>query len=1082
MAVDSALDIGERGNASGEFDEPRGLFVDSKGNVFVADTRNDRVQKFDESGVFVEIVDFKTEELSDPSDVFVDSEDNLYVADTRNNRVLKVDADGDVTSLIDNGRGTSNGQLDEPRGLFVDSKGNVFVADTRNDRVQKFDESGVFVEIVDFKTEELSDPSDVFVDSEDNLYVADTRNNRVLKVDADGDVTSLIDNGRGTSNGQLDEPRGLFVDSKGNVFVADTRNDRVQKFDESGVFVSELGEFGIEEGQFMDPQGLFVDSEGNVFVADTKNNRIQGLTAEGNILFNVGNRGIESGQFDEPRGLFVDSKGNVFVADTRNDRVQKFDESVVFVEIVDFKTEELSDPSDVFVDSEDNLYVADTRNNRVLKVDADGDVTSLIDNGRGTSNGQLDEPRGLFVDSKGNVFVADTRNDRVQKFDESGVFVEIVDFKTEELSDPSDVFVDSEDNLYVADTRNNRVLKVDADGDVTSLIDNGRGTSNGQLDEPRGVMVNLSGNVFVADTRNDRVQKFDESGVFVSELGEFGIEEGQFMDPQGLFVDSEGNVFVADTKNNRIQKFDSGNTDDKITIFIVDPDLEPTNPFSTVSFGVINPFNSPVQNDIIVTGSLADLEKIIADIVAEFNVQEYKIIDAEDKLPNTTWSVPATIIELDTLDNGMMSVVFLNELISEQELHVSINNDSGLDNGGIIKALQFTPNETINSLRIGASFSEQPKVGSIEAKDAIMYLIFDVQGVTQDGEINLNSTSQFEEPPTISFRLGPIEGTSNHPTHPKSTENAFIQCPNIKVGLLSENSGEVNTKGISVFRNINGDTTESCGYTAVLDHFSTYAIIPRNTGGSSSSGGEPPSIRSQVYGNEEFPLEINGIQFRDITYTNQIETQVIKTGEKFNITLLITEELGSSGIEFVGLFMNLYDHNRQIHLSDTHITYSLEEKLQIFDPNELFSDINVTSKEIDGKLKMSFDITFDKEMPTSDIIIRMWDTSKNSEDTILSEILTVTESNKKKQDTRQDKKPTNQPIPSTDEFRDTVKNWRTVNSDYEILKFLDIDNSGLQQKVPEWFKSNISQWILDELLNQEDLKEALEWMDGKKII
>jgi DNA-binding beta-propeller fold protein YncE len=72
FAVDSSLNFGGRGTDAGQMDEPRGITVDSEGMIYVADTRNDRVQKFDENGVFVEILDFGAEMPSDPSDVSVE--------------------------------------------------------------------------------------------------------------------------------------------------------------------------------------------------------------------------------------------------------------------------------------------------------------------------------------------------------------------------------------------------------------------------------------------------------------------------------------------------------------------------------------------------------------------------------------------------------------------------------------------------------------------------------------------------------------------------------------------------------------------------------------------------------------------------------------------------------------------------------------------------------------------------------------------------------------------------------------------------------------------------------------------------
>ncbi len=554
-----------------------------------------------------------------------------------------------------------------------------------------------------------------------------------------------------------------------------------------------------------------------------------------------------------------------------------------------------------------------------------------------------------------------------------------MNFGTEELSDPSDVFVDSQGNVFVADTRNDRILKMDVGGNVIALGD-GRGTDAGQLDEPRGV-----------------------------------------------FVDSNGMIYVADTRNDRVQKFDSGNTDQKIKIFIDG---------TFVSFDVINPFDSPInQDDTSNVSGDAGFGDTIRNIADQFKVTEYKI-DNQNQNPNSSWSVPATIISLDKSDKGKIAVVSVNELAKNQEIHISINNNEGLANGGIIKGIQFVANENINSLKFGASFTEEPKDTIPKVNAAVMYMTFEAQGLALTNSVNLDQKDQFKETPSISFVMGPIEN-SNHLTHPTSVKSGLVQCPNINLASVSD-TGATSFNGISVFRNTNGDTTESCGYTAFLEHFSTYAVIPAmNSGGGGGSGDKsPPSIRNQVYDDNEFPLVINGLEISELNYSNKIDTHVIETGEKFNLTMLINDNSGKSAIEFVGLFTNLNGHTRQIHQSDTYITFDSNNQLQFFDPNEFFSDVDMTQREIDNKLELSFDVTFEKEMQTSDIIIRMWDTNRNSQDTILSDVIKVTESKKKHVEEKQVSSTsessnmidaqTSAAIQSND-FRNMIEKWGGTN-------------------------------------------------------
>jgi|GEM_PF-1587256 len=270
---------GSQGTGNGQFEMPSGIAVDAAGNVYVADTGNHRIQKFDAEGDFITTWGSKGSgngQFIFPYDVAVDSAGNVYVADTGNSRIQKFDAEGAFIATWGS-LGPGNGQFNYPYDVAVDSPGNIYVADTHNNRVKKFDAGRAFITtwgLLGRGNGQFIFPNGVAVDSEGNVYVTDTGNSRIQKFDAGGAFITTWGS-EGSGNGQFDYLRGIAVDSAGNVYVADSENSRIQKFDAAGAFITAWGSEGSGNGQFINPYDVAVDSAGNVYVADTGNSRIQ---------------------------------------------------------------------------------------------------------------------------------------------------------------------------------------------------------------------------------------------------------------------------------------------------------------------------------------------------------------------------------------------------------------------------------------------------------------------------------------------------------------------------------------------------------------------------------------------------------------------------------------------------------------------------------------------------------------------------------------------------------------------------------------------------------------------------------------
>jgi len=564
------------------FASPFAVAADSSGNVFVADTGNHKVKRFDSSGkLTAEWGSYGSGdgEFKSPRGIAVDSSGNVFVVDTENFRVQKFDSWGNFLGKWGS-YGSGDGQFagggygagPGPIGIGVNSQGNVFVTDTENHRIQRFNSEGKFLgKWGSYGTADgkFSCPHGIAVDKSGNIFVADTRNHRIQWFDSSGAFMRKWGT-YGSGNGEFMYPRGIAVDSLGGVFVADTANTRVERFDSLGNFKMAWGYAGCGDGEFgggapgvEGPSGIAVDFLGNVFVADTQNDRIQKFGSSGNFLAKWGYRGAGNGEFNSPAGIAMDSSGKVFVVDRGNHRVECFDASGNFLGKWGAKGTADGEfswpfawPPGITVDSRGSVYVADTGNSRIQKFDLYGNFVakwSYYDPGSGAPL----QPCGLAVDLQGNVFVSDAERCNVVKFDASGNFLG----KWGSLGSgdggflrPYGIAVDSAGNVYVVDTGNHRIQRFDSVGNFLGKWGS-EGSGDGQFRSPCGIAVDPAGNVYVADSGNHRVEKFDSSGKFLVKWGSQGSGDGAFNDPRAIAADSSGNVYVSDSGNHRVEKF-----------------------------------------------------------------------------------------------------------------------------------------------------------------------------------------------------------------------------------------------------------------------------------------------------------------------------------------------------------------------------------------------------------------------------------------------------------------------------------------------------------------------------------------------
>ena len=192
---------------------PSNVVLDALGNLYIADATNNRIRKVDSAGVISTVAGSGTAgfsgdggaataaQLNIPWDVAVDGSGNLYIADTSNQRIRKVDSSGNISTVAGTGTRGFSGDggaataalLNLPGSVVLDALGNLYIADGSNNRIRKVDSDGNISTVAG--REQLNEPRGVAPDGAGNLYIADTDNHRIHKVDSAGVISTVAGSG-----------------------------------------------------------------------------------------------------------------------------------------------------------------------------------------------------------------------------------------------------------------------------------------------------------------------------------------------------------------------------------------------------------------------------------------------------------------------------------------------------------------------------------------------------------------------------------------------------------------------------------------------------------------------------------------------------------------------------------------------------------------------------------------------------------------------------------------------------------------------------------------------------------------------
>jgi len=576
---------------------PEGSALDPAGDLYFADTANQRVRKISAStGIITTVAGTgisgysgdngaaTAAQLHYPESVAFDSAGNLYIADAGNSSVRVVSAaTGKITTFAGNGKfgntgdgGAATGaEFGSPTGLAFDSMGNLYVSDILFNVVRKISTAGTISTAAGTgnpgysgdnglaTAAQLNFPSGIAVDSKGNLYIADFYNNVIRQVSAGtGIITTVAGNGYGASkfyggfsgdggpaiDAELYWPYAVAVDGAGNLYIDDEYNSAIRKVTASNGIIDTLAgngtpcnSIGGDGGPATSaalclPTGVSVDSAGNVYISDASSH------VRKVIVGTLPGASTAAPAFSVPEGSYGAPQTVTISDDTPG--------AAIYI-AMDGKPVTTASPG----------YVGPIAVTGSVTIQAIAAAPGFLASAPVTATYTITSPPSAVIDTvAGDGSNIDTGDGGLATSASIGI--------------PTAVALDSAGNVYIADEENDVVRKISAStGIITTVAGNGipgyigdgGAATSAELFFPQGLALDSLGNLYIADYQNCVIRKVTaKTGIITTVAGKYPtcFYDGDGVSattaglsfPESVAVDSAGNLYIADTQDNLVRK------------------------------------------------------------------------------------------------------------------------------------------------------------------------------------------------------------------------------------------------------------------------------------------------------------------------------------------------------------------------------------------------------------------------------------------------------------------------------------------------------------------------------------------------